>query len=156
MINTFIRGCLAIRCCCQHCNDGFQQSEIVIPRSLLRLFWWLAVVMQKASLILRVSSLSACCSIDTSSQRGWCCSVQACSATADFSTSPRLVAAWCSFKWVPRVLFVSPMYSFPQPHGILYTTPALLSNGSTSFTLVSCHRSVDVVVITVISPANSP
>ena len=42
------------------------------------------------------------------------------------------------------------MYFFPQLHGILYTTSALLSNGSTSFTLVSCCQSVDMVVNTVV------
>ena len=43
-----------------------------------------------------------------------------------------LVAASCSFRWVARALLVSPMYFFPQLHGILYTTPALLSIGSGS------------------------
>jgi len=125
-------------------------SKLAVPWSLLRLFWCSAVAVQKASLILKTSSLSACSSMEISSQRGWCCSAQACSAIADFSTSPRLVAAWCSFKRVPKAIFVSPMYFFPQLHGTLYTTPALLSNGSTSFTLVSCRRSVDMVVNTVL------
>ena len=42
------------------------------------------------------------------------------------------------------------MYFLTQLHGTLYTTPALLSNGSTPFTLASCCRSVDVVVNTVL------
>ena len=41
--------------------------------------------------------------------RGWCCSTQACSASADFSVSPLLIATSCSFIWVPKALLVSPM-----------------------------------------------
>ena len=53
---------------------------------------------------------------------------------------------------VPRGGFPGPswssslMYSIPQLHGILYTTPALLSIGSGSFTLESCHWRVEMVV----------
>ena len=59
---------------------------------------------------------------------------------------PFLVADWCSLIRVPKALLVSPMYSFPQLQGTLYTTPALLEGGSTSLTLVSCCRSEDAVV----------
>ena len=47
---------------------------------------------------------------------------------------------------VPKVLLVSPIYSFPQLQGTLYTTPALRKGGSTSFTLVSCCPPVEIVV----------
>ena len=56
--------------------------------------------------------------IRASSQRGWWCLDQACSVIADFSVSPLLVAAWCSFKRVSSALFVSPMYFGPQLQGI--------------------------------------
>ena len=45
--------------------------------------------------------------IVTSSQEGQCCFAQACSVMADFFVSPRLMAAWCSFRRIFRVLLVS-------------------------------------------------
>ena len=60
----------------------------------------------------------ACMVKDVSSQRGWWCLDQACSVIADFSVSPLLVAAWCSFKRVSSALFVSLMYFGPQLQGI--------------------------------------
>ena len=68
---------------------------------------------------------------------GWCCP-QACPAMADFSLSPLLVAALCSFMWVLRALFVSPIYTWPQLQGIWYTTHDFFSSGSWSLTFISC------------------
>ena len=70
------------------------------------------------SLISKVVVWLARLRICVSSQRGWWCLDQACSVIADFSVSPLLVAAWCSFKRVPSTLFVSPMYFGPQLQGI--------------------------------------
>ena len=63
---------------------------------------------------------------------------------------PSLVADWCSLIQVPKALLISPMYSFTELQGTLYTTPALLRGGSTFFTLVSCRLSVETVVNTVL------
>ena len=71
-----------------------------------------------ASLIIKVVVWLAQSRIRGSSQRGWWFLDQACSAIADFSVSPLLVAAWCSFKHVSSALFVSPMYFCPQPQRI--------------------------------------
>ena len=81
---------------------------------------------------------------------GWCCFSLACSAMADFFVSPRLMAAWCSLRWVSRLLFVSPMYASPQLQGILYTTLDFSRVGSVFFTFVNCCRSVLIVVNTVL------
>ena len=63
---------------------------------------------------------------------------------ADFSVSPRLVAALYSFMWVSRTLFVSPIiYMWPQLQGIWYSTPDFFSSRSWSLTLVSCPWRVD-------------
>ena len=59
------------------------------------------------SLISKVVVWLARSRIRASSQRGWWCLDQACSVIADFSVSPLLVAAWCSFKCVSSALFVS-------------------------------------------------
>ena len=115
---------LVLTCFFHCCSTVFQQSEVAVPQSLFKLFPFSATATQNASLILKMSSLLARSSIVVFSHAGWCCSSQACSATADLSTSPNLVAYWCSFRRVPRALLVSPIYwySFPQLHGILYTT----------------------------------
>ena len=87
---------------------------------------------------------------DASSHMGGCCSAQACFTIADLSVSPLLVAVWCSFVRVPRALWTSPIYSFPQLQGILYTTPVRLWRGSTSFTLVSWLLRMDIMMSTVL------
>ena len=71
----------------------------------------------------------------------WSC-VQACSATADFSSCPLLQVSWCSFSLVSSLRMVFPMYTFPHEHGIWYTTMDCLSTDSGSFTLVSKERRV--------------
>ena len=63
---------------------------------------------------------------------------------ADFSVSPRLVAALCSFMRVSRALFASLPYMYmAQLQEIWYTTPDLFSSGSRTLTLVSRPRRVD-------------
>ena len=50
------------------------------------------------------------------------CSSQACSAMADFSTSPCLVAVWCSFRRTPKVSDV--LLSTATWDPVLYSCPA--------------------------------
>ena len=104
--------------------------------------------LQNTSLICKMFLFFACSSISMSCpMREQWSSFQACSAKADFSTSLHLVLAWCFLRQVPSILLVSPMYTFSQLlHRVLCTTPALLGNGSTSLTFVSCFWSVEVVV----------
>ena len=59
-----------------------------------------------ASLISKVVVWLAQSRIRVSSQRAWWCLDQVCSAIADFSVSPLLVAAWCSFKRVSSTFFI--------------------------------------------------
>ena len=113
---------------------------MAIPWSLLISEWHPACPMCNASLISNVVVSQA------QSNIGWWCSVHACSAMEDLSIFPRLHAAWCSLRWVSKLLLV---YARPQPHGILYIIPAFLRMGTVSFTLVSCWRMVLMVVNTV-------
>ena len=81
--------------------------------------------------------------MDVSFHAGRCCSTQACSAILGLFLP--------GISLVPKFHVTSPMYAFSQsPHGILYTTPALLRSGSTSFILVSCRQNVEMVVKTVL------
>ena len=60
-----------------------------------------------------------------------------CSATADFSNWHFLQALLCSFILLSILLAVSPMYTFPQEQGILYTTLDCCSWGRRSLAFVS-------------------
>ena len=112
-----------------------QHSETSKPRSLLILYSVGLKRRCRASLISSTEFFGASSSIRTSLQSIVCPSCQACSATADFSSCPRQAAARCSFILVSRVLLVSPIYTFPQLQGTLYTTPDFFSIGMGSFTL---------------------
>ena len=91
--------------------------------------------MCRASLMSNVVLFFAWSNTLVSSHSIGCCCPQACSAMADFSVSPHLVAALCSFMRVSRAHFVSPIYTLLQLQGIWYTTWSL--------TFVSCPQRVD-------------
>ena len=85
----------------------FQQQSLSRPWSLFSNSAGCLREMCMVSLISKVVVWLARLRIRVSSQRGWWCLDQACSVIADFSVSPLLVAAWCSFKCVPSALFVT-------------------------------------------------
>ena len=120
---------------CQHSGMVTPSSLLISSRSVRR--------MCRASLMSNVVLFFAWSNTLVSSHSIGCCCPQACSAMADFSVFPRLVAALCSFMRVSRALFVSPIYTLPQLQVIWYTTPDLFSSGSWSLTFVSCPRRVD-------------
>ena len=96
----------------------FQQQSLSRPWSLFTSSAGCLREMCMVSLISKVVVWLALLRIRVSSQRGWWCLDQAWSVIADFSVSPLLVAAWCSFKCVSSALFASPMYFGPQLQGI--------------------------------------
>ena len=118
-----------------------QHSRMATPSSLL-IGSRLVRQMCRASLMSNDVFFAWSNRLVSSHSIGYCCP-QACSAMADFSVSPRLVAALCSFVRVSRALFVSPIYTWPQLQGIWYTTPDFFSNRSGPLPLVSCSRRVD-------------
>ena len=70
---------------------------LYVPKSLLRNCSFFTNTMQIASQNCRVSTSLAFTVTSSSSNMGWCCSAQACSAIAGLSVSLLLVAVWCSF-----------------------------------------------------------
>ena len=101
-------------------RTGCQHSGIATPSSL---FSSRSVRrMCRASSMSNVVLFFAWSNTLVSSHSIGCCCPQMCSAMADFSVSPHLVAALCSFVWVSRAFFISPMYTLPQLQGIWYTT----------------------------------
>ena len=96
----------------------FQQQSMSRPWSLFSSSAESLREMCMASLIIKVVVWLVRSRVCVSSQRGWCFLDQACSAIADFSVSPLLVDAWCSFKHVSSALFVSPMMDFAHNHRI--------------------------------------
>ena len=80
------------------------------PWSLFGVFSGSLKELCMAFLISKVVVWFAQSSILVFSQRSWWCLDQACSATNEFSVSPLLMAASCSFKRVYNALFVPPTY----------------------------------------------
>jgi len=119
-----------------------QEREMASPSSLLTRRLESVRRMYRASLTRRLVVFLASSSTLVWLHSTWWSFFQACSAIADFSSSPRLVAALCSLRRVSKALLVSPMYVEPQLHGISYITYDLFSAGSVSLTLDSCRRSV--------------
>ena len=91
-------------------RTGCQHSGMATPSSLL-ISLRLVRRMCRASLMSHVVVFFAWSNMLISSHSIGCCCPQVCSAMADFSVSPCLVAALCSFMWVLRALFVSPIYT---------------------------------------------
>ena len=113
-----------------------------MPSSLFSSFSVSVRRMWRASLMSSVVLFAASSNTLISSQSTWWWWLQACSAMADFSSSPLLVAALCSLMRVSRALFVSPMYTRPQLHRTWYMTLNFFSSRSRSLTCINCPQRV--------------
>ena len=81
----------------------------------------------------------SCAKMDACWKSIWWFSFHTCSATADTSVFACLTAALCSFKRVSRDLEVCPTYTAGQVvHGMEYTTPDFIEDGTGSFGWTSC------------------
>ena len=110
---------------------GIHASGISIPLSLLMLLEWSLIWI--ASLTLRVYRWGWRSINLTWFHKGICPVSFACSETAEVCVWASLMSLSCSFILSCIALPVSPIYTLPHSHGILYTTPSCLPGSRASF-----------------------
>ena len=109
---------------------GIHASGISIPLSLLMLLEWSLIWI--ASLTLRVYRWGSPSINLTWFHKGRCPVSFACSETAEVCVWASRISLSCSFILSCIALPVSPIYTLPHSHGILYTTPSCLPGSRAS------------------------